>query len=63
MCWCGVDEVQTEEHALIACPLTQPLRDRFTQLDTTSLQALMAEETHLKELCTFVHEALRELEM
>ena len=58
VCQCDGAQVQTEQHALIHCPLTARLRDDYPQLSYVNIQALFSEETYLEELCNYVYAML-----
>ena len=50
LCPCG--EVQTESHVLCQCPLTQHIRDNFSQWNLTSIPDIMI-NSDIKGLCEF----------
>ena len=56
---CDAAAVQDEEHVLVSCSATLPIRQRFTMLDCTSIRTLMEEQEHLKELAEYSYAVLR----
>ena len=57
-CLCNNNQVQTEKHVLLDCPITENLRDRYAVLTFASTHTLMNEKVHLKELCGYVYNVL-----
>lgn len=58
VCQCGDIQVQTEQHVLIDCPLTNRCRARFPILTSDCMNELFNETTYLYELCDFVYALL-----
>lgn len=58
-CPCDDTSVQTEEHVLIMCPLSNNCRIRYGILDFRNIISLMNEKNHVTELCKYVHDTLR----
>ena len=58
VCQCDSNVVQSEQHVLIECPLTQHCRNRYQMLIFTNVTDLMKENDNLLELCSFVYEVL-----
>ena len=56
---CDRAVVQDEEHVLITCPHTQHLRQSNDHLNFMSLENLLGEVTHLRDLANYVNEVLR----
>ena len=59
ICICNRDVVQDECHALLECPLSLHIRDRYNQLDFTSVENLLNEKFYLLELCKYIHEVMK----
>lgn len=59
VCSCGVD-VQSEEHVLTQCSLTQHLRDRFNSLVFTDIASLMACE-HVQSVCQYCYQVISQM--
>ena len=57
-CPCDDASVQTEEHVLTACVLTENCRGRYTMLNFNNINSLMNENENLFELCKYVHDVL-----
>jgi len=51
LCICNEEKIQSEEHVLIDCKCSSNLRDRFHNLDFTSVETLMSCDT--KQLCHY----------
>lgn len=58
LCSCNQNVVQSEEHILLACPISQTLRQRYNSLDFTNMETLMESKDNEKELCNFIHDVL-----
>lgn len=58
VCPCDGTQLQTETHALTSCPLTQNIRVSYPMLDFSDLNRLFSEDSHIRQLCSYVHEAL-----
>ena len=58
LCTCDQHAVQTEEHVLLACPLSRTLRQRYGSLDFTNMTTLMESKGNEKELCNFTFDVL-----
>ena len=58
VCPCDGTQLQTETHALTSCPLTHNIRVSYPMLDFSDLNRLFSEDSHIRQLCSYVHEAL-----
>ena len=57
-CNCNLNVIQDEQHVLIECPLSQPLRQIYGNLEYASIQNLLSEENNLKDLCNYIYGVL-----
>ena len=57
-CPCEGNHPQTESHVLIDCVLTRTIRLGYPSLDSTDINTLLSEGTHLNLLCKYVHDIL-----
>ena len=55
---CDGTKLQTEAHMLITCPLTHDIRANYPMLDISHLDRLFNEESHIQQLCSYVHEVV-----
>ena len=55
---CDAGQVQDEEHVLLTCSSSEPIRQRFGMLNYESLATLMQNQTHLREMAEMIHAAL-----
>ena len=58
LCTCGV--IQTEQHVLLLCPVTEPLRRTFPDLNFSKLETLM--EGNALNLASYCSKVLRMFE-
>ena len=58
VCQCDNTSIQTEQHVLIQCHLSQICRDQYPMLNFNSITDLLQENVYLCELCRYVHEVL-----
>ena len=58
LCTCG--EVQTEQHVLLSCPLSEPIRETFRNLNFTDLSILM--EGNVSDLALYCYRVLAKFE-
>ena len=58
VCPCDGTQLQTEAHVLISCPLTHDIRANYPMLNTSNLDRLFNEESHIQQLCSYVHEVV-----
>lgn len=58
VCHCDNTSVQTEQHVLIQCQLSQSCRDNYPMLNFGNITELLQENVYLFELCRYVHEVL-----
>ena len=58
LCSFNQNVVQSEEHILLACPISQTLTQRYKSLDFTNMETLMESKDNEKELCNFIHDVL-----
>ena len=58
VCQCDNTQLQTEAHALISCSLTQNIRQNYSMLNFTDINSLLGEESHIHQLCTYIHQVL-----
>ncbi len=57
-CLCDNISIQTENHVLISCSVSEDCRHRYPMLNFSSIGALLSENVHLAELCKYAHEVL-----
>ena len=55
---CDAGQVQDEEHVLLTCSSTEHIRQRYGMLSYESLNTLMEDQTHLREVVEMVHAVL-----
>ena len=58
VCHCNNTGIQSENHVLIECSLTQNLRLRYSDLNYRNLSSLGGESIHLLPMCKYIHEVL-----
>ena len=58
VCQCNNTAIQSENHVLIECSLTQNLRLRYPDLNYRDLSSLLGESIHLLPMCKYIHEVL-----
>ena len=58
LCFSVDSQVQTERHVLVECPLTARGRARYSMLSFASVVDLMNDNSHIKEVCSYVSEVL-----
>ena len=58
VCQCNDTAIQSENHVLIECSLTQNLRLRYPDLNYRDLSSLLGESIHLLPMCKYIHEVL-----
>ena len=58
VCQCNDTAIQSENHVLIECNLTQNLRLKYPSLNYRDLHSLLDESTHMLTLCQYIHEVL-----
>ena len=58
VCQCDNTQLQTEAHVLISCPLTQNIRHSYSMLNFSDIINLLSEESHIHQLCAYIHEVL-----
>ena len=59
ICDCDPNQIQTESHVLLNCPLTQGYRDDHCMLSFDSMETLMNTDQVCKELCKYVYTVLQ----
>ena len=50
VCSCTSDTIQTEEHVLLHCPLSDQCRQRYPALNFSSMSELLEGEGNLRDL-------------
>ena len=58
VCICDNARIQTEQHVLVECPLTEHLRDKYSVLNYRNVNELLNDNVHLRDLCSFVYDVL-----
>ena len=58
-CICDGISVQSEEHVLISCSLTEDCRNNYRMLNFDSVISLMNESNFVFELCKYVYDVLK----
>ena len=58
-CSCDDESIQTEQHVLISCTLTEQCRQNYNMLDLSSISTLLREDVYINELCKYIHEVLK----
>lgn len=59
LCECGENAVQSEEHLLLRCPMSNGCRERYAILNFSSLSTLMDVPNNLEKLCEYVYDVMR----
>lgn len=59
VCPCDGTHIQTEEHALLHCPLSAQHRNDHPHITYDTLQAMFTDNTHLEEVCDYVYAVLK----
>ena len=58
---CDAQAVQDEAHVLLTCTYTEPIRQRYQQLNFTTIAALLGGENHLHDVGKYTYEVLSSL--
>ena len=59
LCSCQENEVQSERHVLLNCPLSNDLRVKSNRLNFSNLKELMETVDFVDDLCSYVNEVLK----
>ena len=58
VCQCDEISIQTEQHVLIVCPLSEASRARYPMLRFNNIKDLLNEDVFLAELCAYTYEVM-----
>ena len=56
---CDAGAVQDEAHVLIACTYTEPIRQRYQNLDFATTAGLLGDGNYHRNVAEYIHEVLR----